>query len=86
VSKCRSCGAPVIWTITEGEGKTMPVDAEPVEDGNIRLEERGQKTNMGTPAPTAIYDTTESLFGSSNRYVSHFATCPEATQWRKENA
>ena len=83
-SRCRSCGAPVIWTVTEKTGKTMPVDAQPVENGNIRLEERGQTTNQGTTAPTAIYDITDPLFGDGARYVSHFSTCPESKEWRRQ--
>ena len=72
--------------MTEKTGKTMPVDAEPVENGNVRLEERGQITNFGNPASTAIYDTTDSLFGENTRYVSHFVTCPNAPEWRKEKS
>ena len=50
VQQCRSCGADVIWIITEA-GKRMPVDAAP---GLIPGE-----------------------------HTSHFATCPQANDWRK---
>jgi hypothetical protein len=49
--KCRSCGAPIWWIVTDA-GKYMPVDPNP--DG----------------------DVTQPL-------LSHFATCPAATQHRR---
>ena len=38
VSTCRSCGAAIVWAKTT-TGKSMPLDAEPVPDGNIVLHE-----------------------------------------------
>jgi hypothetical protein len=36
---CRSCGASIEWAITPN-GKKMPLDKEPVADGNILVEMR----------------------------------------------
>ena len=75
---CKSCGAPVVWTVTHN-GKAMPVDADPVENGNIVLRRDGETV-------VAEYPGREhpSLFEAPRpRYVSHFATCPERDQWRK---
>jgi hypothetical protein len=44
----------------------MPLDAKPVDGGNIRIV--GGMADVGAP-------------GSGDR-VSHFATCPQASQWR----
>jgi len=63
---CFSCHAPVIWAKTE-KGRAMPVDAAPVETGNIELAGGVAKY---VPAGTG-------------RYVSHFVTCPQAKGWRK---
>lgn len=63
---CRSCNAPVIWTIT-AQGKRMPVDAEPRSDGEIEL-----RDGPGS-APVAVY--AGAATDGSARYVSHFATC-----------
>lgn len=75
---CRSCGASILWTETE-KGKRMPVDAEPADNGNLRLVEREDDV------PLAVYDTaeTEALFGDDTRFLSHFATCKQAVGWRK---
>ena len=75
IQTCRSCAAFIIWVVT-AKGQRMPLDA----------------------AVTAIFDfpegddeTTdhpgEALGGSPwymvKGHVSHFATCPQASQWRK---
>lgn len=73
VVACRSCNARIIWARTTGD-KSMPVDAEPVDDGNIALTMHGHRiVATVTDAPT--------LFGPALR-KSHFATCPEADEWR----
>jgi hypothetical protein len=39
LSYCRSCGSPIIWTVTS-KGKAMPVDADPAVAGRgFRLDE-----------------------------------------------
>lgn len=75
-SRCRSCHASIIWAKTEGR-KMMPVDAEPVEDGNIELTATGNPWPMASPYPPAGFPRADLL------YVSHYATCPDAEKWRK---
>jgi hypothetical protein len=85
VSVCRSCGAPIEWAVTENR-RRMPVDAEPVVDGNILLEHRGY---VGDPPIARIVDADEraDLQRLSPEplvlFVSHFATCPNAAQHRR---
>jgi len=86
---CRSCKAPILWALTE-TGKRMPVDAEPVEGGNILLSHRQAAT-----APVAVVqgrDDIEQLRkqheqspqdGPLRLFTSHFATCPYAGQHRR---
>jgi hypothetical protein len=70
-SKCRSCGAPVLWLKTM-RGKTMPVDAEPHPAGTIDVHEGVAYMVPGdVPVP------------GRPLYRSHFVTCPEAARWRK---
>lgn len=78
-STCRSCQAAVLWAVTHN-GKRMPVDAEPVEGGNIKLRREGDKVIAEFPGKEH-----PALFEDNNRarYVSHFSTCPESTEWRK---
>lgn len=67
---CRSCGAPTIRAKTVN-GKTMPVDAEPVDGGNLHL-------NAG-PAVVVV----KGCDCPREHYVSHFVTCPDAGKWRR---
>lgn len=72
VADCRSCGQPIIWTVTE-RGKRMPVDAWPGA-GAFRLEQ------YASGPPVAIYGGGETM---EERYTSHFATCPQSSEWRR---
>jgi hypothetical protein len=61
----------------------MPVDAEPRPDGNIKLEYEREgifAIYVGKPDQDTLF---ESKTGAE-RYVSHFATCPNADQFRKK--
>lgn len=73
LSRCRSCGRPIIWAATE-KGKAMPVNpeaAEPPFTGNIFLSHLNGKLTAKVVPPQAGLRT------------SHFATCPAAPKWRK---
>ncbi len=56
----------------------MPVDAEIALGGNVYLD-------YSTDPPTAIYVTLENahLEEAETRFVSHFASCPQAKEWRR---
>jgi hypothetical protein len=61
--------------ITE-KGKRMPIDPKPVPDGNLFLY-RGEDGELHARVEKDSSPT-------SKRYVSHFATCPNAKKHRKE--
>lgn len=70
---CSSCGAPIVWAITEA-GKRVPLDAKPI---RIAIVARG---NDGAE----IREGDALVIGSgANGYQSHFATCPNAAAHRK---
>jgi hypothetical protein len=71
MSVCKSCDAPIRWVKMAATGKSMPLDVQRSASGNIVLDE---KTGLGGFA----------LPGDERpRYVSHFATCPNAKQHRR---
>jgi hypothetical protein len=82
VSTCRSCGAAITWARTT-TGKRMPVDAHPVDGGNVLL--HPPLTRGDEPTATVVGKRVQpSIFGDdSPRYTSHFATCKFADQHRK---
>lgn len=71
-SKCQSCGATITWAKTEN-GRAMPLDAAPVDNGNMQVVDGvaiivGDLLSPGDDGP---------------RYVSHFATCPNSAAHRR---
>lgn len=76
IDECQSCHAKVIWAVTT-RARTMPVDAEPVADGNVQLEHRGEGVT-----PLAHVLSIAQRFGKKELRRSHFASCPDAAKWR----
>jgi hypothetical protein len=78
---CRSCNAPIRWAIFDG-GKRVPLDAEANPDGNLGVIRWGPRSGSAFALPVVAVNPTgptETPF----RYTSHFATCPQADEWRK---
>lgn len=80
---CNACGADIVWAVTVNK-RPIPLDAQPVEGGNIRLtgttvtaynKRRGPECEVVVQA--GLLDEVEP------RYISHFATCPHADELRK---
>lgn len=75
ITACRSCGSSIRWAATK-KGKLLPVDAEPNPAGSVELRERPGAI------PVAIVHSAgdRPLFG--DRYLPHWAACPQADEWR----
>lgn len=73
--QCRSCGAQIYWAKTEA-GKSMPVDAEPVPDGNVILFDR-----RGSVLALVLHRGEVPPPGAKLRQA-HFRTCPNSADWR----
>jgi DNA polymerase III subunit epsilon len=76
-SACASCGAAVIWTITE-TGQRAPIDAEPHEAGTIFI-------SPGSPPVSSVLTGSTLIAAISDKaklHRSHFATCPNAAAHR----
>lgn len=72
--KCRSCGAWILWARTFAGKSKIPLDAEPAaEKGNVVL------TNRHLADGTVIVEMVPPGQGT---HVSHYATCPQADEWR----
>jgi hypothetical protein len=79
VTKCKSCGADVIWTVTENNMR-MQVDAEPNLKGRFMLRE---PVSGGAPLSVHVNLFSDTDGDDGLRYVPHFATCPDADKWRR---
>lgn len=73
--KCKSCQAEVNYIKMEPVGHVMPVDNDPHPSGNIVINGRGYGEIQGGD----LFDSQE----EKPRYISHFATCPNAPSHRK---
>ena len=63
----------MLWA-TSDTGKKAPLDPEPRSDGNIVFE--------GDPSDRRIKYLEKGNPYTGDRYVSHFATCPQRDSWR----
>ena len=73
-NQCRSCEQFILWVWTP-TGRRMPVDPEPVENGNLIIEyppNRGPQVRYVDPG--------------LGTHVSHFVTCPDADDHRTGTA
>jgi hypothetical protein len=68
---CKSCGAEIVWAKTI-KGRPIPLDPAPSPRGNIVIGEAGIALVYNAPAGIAP------RFEDAPRYLSHFATCPDA--------
>lgn len=77
MSVCRSCEAPIRWVETV-KGRPMPLDAEPVADGNVTIETSGERRG-----PVAVvHGKSDPVPDGTPAYRSHFSTCPFASKHR----
>lgn len=76
-SQCRSCGAAITW-IELATGKRMPLDVMPNATlGNVLVDETGAGGRILTGEELETMRSAR-----KSLHLSHFATCPNATQHR----
>lgn len=82
MSKCRSCGAKILWAEVVGSRKLIPLDPEPSERGNVKVEQSWagipRAKTFGSLEALELRDAGHEL------YVAHHATCPDADAWRRK--
>lgn len=73
-TKCKSCGAEIIWAKT-AKGKNTPLDAKPV-----RIAELIEDPETGEE----VTEEGRYLIAAGHTgHTSHWATCPSAEQHRR---
>jgi len=73
MSTCRSCGARIEWVQTS-KGKAMPLDPTPTPDGTVVVR-AGVGHVIGQLSSIQVC-------ADERRYAPHWATCPQASEWR----
>lgn len=77
MSRCSSCAAPIMWAKVTRSGARIPIDADPVAGGNVRVV-AGDRVEVLTKAEAEAAER-----AGVPLHVSHFATCPDAREHRK---
>lgn len=86
MSKCRGCGAELVWGRTSN-GKAIPLDAKPTIDGNVLLTGETRWGRLARILPKDELAIARELFESDrNLYLPHFASCPNASDFRRTMA
>jgi hypothetical protein len=78
-SHCRSCGAPLLWAVTE-KGRRIPLDPDPYTGDDPR---GLYVLRNGNGAPLAVA-TTPDAFPGEPVYRSHFASCDDPARFRRK--
>jgi hypothetical protein len=92
-ARCSSCRRPIWYGLTINR-KRMPMDPQPVEDGNVVMDWLEQVMDQlagadedgpGEALPhVRVLRKDEVVDPDVPRYVSHFVTCPSAQRHRKK--
>lgn len=94
--ECRSCHAPIDWASKwpeefneQGKQKMMPIDHDSVDDpkGNLEVwREPIIPSKAGEPATVLRFRYIQrgrEIERGHHKGISHYATCPQAKNWRK---
>lgn len=81
---CGSCGATIRWAIT-CQRKRMPIDPEPTRRGNVVLQPGTGPKGEDIAYVLAGERLAEAKAAGVELRTSHFATCPQAAEWRSAN-
>jgi hypothetical protein len=80
-SFCKRCGAAIRWVLALDMETFTPLDRAPVASGPWAIEETGNG-----PAIVPQQHATGDLFGQPLRYVSHWSTCKDASEVKRDAA
>jgi len=79
-SKCKSCGAPIVWATSAKTGKAMPIDVQPSGTGNIVLQVNADPRE---PPQAIVLAAGADGWMEPERFVSHHSTCPQGKAWKR---
>lgn len=80
-SKCRGCGAEIIW-IRTASGKSMPCDPVPVAYWK-KEKAPGKVTTPNGEVISCVFDGDMDK-ATGIGYISHFSTCPKASSFKRK--
>lgn len=86
-AECKSCRRPIFWVRTTS-GAKMPIDTVGALNGTIVIVDKYDPANpqadsRGNTKTAEVHNPGDPRHAGLQRYVSHFATCPNAKQHRR---
>ena len=81
MSRCRSCQAEIVWTVSE-RGRRMPIDADPYDGDDPRGLFVLRHDPVAGDTPIAVAAPRDA-FPHEPHFRSHFTTCPQRDDWRR---
>ena len=72
LKRCSSCRARILWCTSAANNKPIPMDPNPIADGNMWIDSKGIAHAVDLLTPPGV-----------DRYVAHSVTCPHADEHRK---
>ncbi len=89
--ECSTCGRPMIWAVSLA-GRRIPMDVEPLREFPknetgvfVLLRRTGHPEPLAMPLPAmAALDFEAAERTSVPLFVSHFSTCPQADEHRRD--
>lgn len=80
--RCDSCGAEIFFAVNSTTGRRMPIDAYPLDDGNVVVHGDPQSVAGRLELSATVLGPLEAHGHDGELYKSHFATCPDADAWK----
>ena len=77
MSRCRSCGAEVVWLRHAETDKLAPINVTPDPAGNVVVVAENHYVTIRPGSNDNLDEASRAALRTS-----HFATCPQARQWR----
>lgn len=85
MAKCKGCGQQIEWIKTT-EGRSMPVNPDYIEIDPAGIHHDAIVTDEGKVVKGCRVNETDSLFQTEGKVrgrVPHWATCPQASRFKK---
>lgn len=89
MANCRSCGAPIWWARSRAD-RRLPIDQDPTPGGNLVVATAEGDVLDGAELDEAraggqsyVVVVAEGMAPGVPRWVTHFATCPNAKAHRR---
>ncbi|UVT24951.1 hypothetical protein NXT08_22380 [Rhodococcus pyridinivorans] len=78
ITRCGTCRADIVWASTE-KGNAIPVEPASTPNGNLML-----STVAGVRLAAVVKGSRRDALAAAGvpLYLSHFVSCPQASQWR----